>query len=94
MRYSQILFALGTSKAPIAWGVSAAIGGSHDPGRGEKLNFLLRGECEPVGDLPLGGERDSNEVTRCNNDISVGNGGVVLSMTQIRSSCTMRHLID
>jgi len=42
---------------------------THDPGKGEKLNFLSRGECDPVGERPRSGERFSNEVTLCNNDM-------------------------
>jgi hypothetical protein len=46
------------------------MGGSHDSGSGEKLNFLSLEEVDSDGSRPRSGARDSNEVTLSNNDMS------------------------
>jgi hypothetical protein len=46
------------------------MGGSHDPGSGEKLSFLSLEDADSEREPLLSGTRDSKEVTLSNNDIS------------------------
>jgi hypothetical protein len=46
------------------------MGGSHDPGSGEKLSFLSLEDADSERGPLLSGTRDSKEVTLSNNDIS------------------------
>ena len=45
------------------------MGGSHDSGSGEKLNFLSLGESDEEGDIPLWGEKASKDETLSAKDI-------------------------
>lgn len=58
-------------------------GGSHEPGRGLKLNLRSLEECDSEDDLPLSGEREPYEVTR-NKDIIYNNS----RCDQFRKFCT------